>query len=68
MLARSRVALHGRLYNVETLLLSADLNAADGEGDTPLLLAAYENQTDVVLHLIQAKADSITLTPTATPP
>lgn len=55
--ALALAAYAGRLDNVEALLSSSDVNAPDSEGDTPLLLAAYENHTDVALRLIQAKAD-----------
>lgn len=50
-------AYAGRLDNVEALLPSSDVNAPNSEGDTPLLLAAYENHTDIALRLIQTKVD-----------
>lgn len=50
-------AYMGRLDNVEALLPTAPLNAADNEGNTPLMLALIYGHDAVALRLVQAKAD-----------
>ena len=50
-------AYAGRLENVEALLPTAPLNAADNEGNTPLMLALIYGHNAVALRLVQAKAD-----------
>lgn len=55
--ALAAAAYAGRLENIEALLPTADMSTADIDGDTPLLLAIYEDHTDVALRLIKAKAD-----------